>query len=127
MADPYAGQPYIEPGIAIQQLNFLAGISKPELIELIHRLRARDCICMTERCSASKTRAIDYVWLLLEGKISQYRRDLDPEGKPRQSLVREAEAGTPDRRLRLSYLRRRIAHAPWRWVLVACWQSTPLP
>ena len=93
MADPYAGQPYIEPGIAIQQLNFLAGISKPELIELftdsvreIH-LHDREVLCQQDT-------SIDYVWLLLEGKISQYRRDLDAEGKPRQSLMREAEAGT---------------------------------
>ena len=92
-ADPYADQPYMEPGAAIQQLNFLAGVSKPELMELFTgsvreiALHDRETLCQQDV-------AIDYVWLLLEGKISQYRRDLDPAGKPRQSLVREAEKGT---------------------------------
>jgi CRP-like cAMP-binding protein/membrane protein YdbS with pleckstrin-like domain len=87
------GQPYLEAGAAIQQLNFLAGVSKPELIELFTNsvrevnLPDRGVLCQQDA-------AITHVWLLLEGKISQSRRDHDAEGKPRQSLLREAAPGT---------------------------------
>jgi CRP-like cAMP-binding protein/membrane protein YdbS with pleckstrin-like domain len=93
MADPYDGQPYIESAAAIQRLNFLAGVSRPELTELFTnsvreiQLHDRAVLCQQDT-------PIDHIWLLLEGRISQYRRDLDPAGKPRQSLVREAGPGT---------------------------------
>ncbi|MFO7635670.1 MAG: cyclic nucleotide-binding domain-containing protein, partial [Caldilinea sp.] len=92
MADPYAGQPYIESAAAIQRLDFLAGVSRPELTELFTnsvreiQLHDRAVLCQQDA-------PIDHIWLLLEGRISQYRRDLDPAGKPRQSLVREAGPG----------------------------------
>jgi CRP-like cAMP-binding protein/membrane protein YdbS with pleckstrin-like domain len=92
-AGPYADQPYLEPGAAIQQLNFLAGVSKPELIELFTDA-VRDVSLHDRAVLCQQDATIDYVWLLLEGKISQFRRDVDPAGKPRQSLVREAEPGT---------------------------------
>ncbi len=92
MADAYADQPYIDAGAAIQQLNFLAGVGKPELVELFTD-SVREIALHDRQVLCQQDAPIDYVWLLLEGKVSQYRRDLDPAGKPRQSLVREAEKG----------------------------------
>jgi membrane protein YdbS with pleckstrin-like domain len=80
-------------GAAVQQLSFLGSISPAEQAELFtHSVREVHLHDRQVLCEQDKP--IEYVWVLLEGRISQFRRDLDADGKPRQSLVREALKGT---------------------------------
>ncbi len=93
MIDADAGVPDADIKLHIQQLNFLAGVSTAEAVELLAN-SVQEVYLYDRQVLCEQDQPIHAVWLILEGRISQFRRQQDAQGKPRQSLARECGPGT---------------------------------
>lgn len=93
MADLYADATFLEPGAAIQQLNFLAGVNPAEVRELFAN-SVREITLYSNQLLCEQDKPIDRVWLLLEGTVRQFRREQDAQGQARQWLLRDCGPGT---------------------------------
>lgn len=93
MADLYADVAFLEPGAAIQQLNFLAGVNPAEVRELFVN-SVREITLHSNQLLCEQDKPIERVWLLLEGTVRQFRRERDAQGQARQLLLRDCGPGT---------------------------------
>ena len=93
MADAKGNQDYLEPGVVIQQLKFLAGINSADVSDFFVSA-VQEIALHGNQLLHEQDKPVERVWLLLEGNVRQFRRELDAQGKPRQLLMRESGPGT---------------------------------
>jgi len=92
MADAQGNESYLEPGVVIQQLTFLAGINPAEVREFFVGA-VQEITLYHNQLLHQQDEPVERIWLLLEGTVRQFRRERDAQGRPRQLLARESGPG----------------------------------
>jgi CRP-like cAMP-binding protein/uncharacterized membrane protein YdbT with pleckstrin-like domain len=84
---------YVATSVVVAQLNFLASLSREDLEDIFAR-SATWVEFHPRQTIFEQDRPVEAVYVLVEGTVSQVRRGRDEQGRPRQTLVREVEAGS---------------------------------
>lgn len=85
-------QEFVETKVVVAQLNFLASVSGEDL-EDIFANSAWWVEFHPRQTIFEQDKPVTHVYILTEGTVSQVRRELDSQGRPRQTLVREVTPG----------------------------------